>query len=97
MVGVDHSAAVARALGLKLRQVRLAQGCTLQEVASEAGISAPYLSRVERGDRKVPARDVLISICLRGLSLTVAQTDQVLLLAELAPLRRPRAERVAAR
>ena len=40
--------------GPKLREVREARGHSLRQVARQAGISAPYLSDIERGNRKAP-------------------------------------------
>jgi transcriptional regulator with XRE-family HTH domain len=49
-------------LGEVLRAERLAQGRTLSDVATDAAVSLPYLSEVERG-RKDVSSDVLHSIC----------------------------------
>jgi DNA-binding XRE family transcriptional regulator len=48
--------------GAVLRDRRLAQGRTLQQVATRAGVSPQYLSEIERG-RKEPSSEMLASIC----------------------------------
>ena len=50
--------ALARRLGSRLRDRRLALGQTLADVAAEAGISASYLSAVEKG-ANMPSLPVL--------------------------------------
>lgn len=49
-------------LGSALRSVRMAQGHTLREVSTDAGISLGYLSEVERGCKEVSS-EMLASIC----------------------------------
>lgn len=39
-------------LGAVARQIRLARGMTLRDLDKATGISAPYLSQLERGDRR---------------------------------------------
>ena len=64
--------------GSVLRRRRLAQGRTLQQVATRAGLSAQYLSEIERG-RKEPSSEMLESICgalgLRLADLLIAGAD----------------------
>lgn len=36
-------------IGLRIKQLRIEKGCTIQELADKAGMSAGYLSEVERG------------------------------------------------
>lgn len=49
------------ALGAVLRQRRLEQGRTLQEVAGAAAVSTPYLSEIERG-RKDASSEVVATV-----------------------------------
>jgi hypothetical protein len=49
-------------IGDVLRDERRAQGRTLADVASEAAVSLPYLSEIERG-RKEVSSDVLGAVC----------------------------------
>lgn len=49
------------ALGAALRTRRLAQGRTLQDVATAAAVSTPYLSEIERG-RKDASSEVVVTI-----------------------------------
>lgn len=50
----DHSSSpLPNELGRRLREHRLAQGLTLENVASKAGFDKGYLSRIETG-KKVP-------------------------------------------
>src|SRR6478735_6708251 len=64
--------------GAVLRGRRLAQGRTLQQVAARAGLSAQYLSEIERG-RKEPSSEMLDSICgalgIRLVDLLIAGVD----------------------
>ncbi len=50
------------ALGEVLREERLRQERTLRDVATEAAVSLPYLSEIERG-RKEVSSEVLRSVC----------------------------------
>ena len=50
------------ALGEKLRERRKERHASLETVASEAGISAPYLLKLERGDVNSPSPRVLARI-----------------------------------
>ncbi len=45
--------------GAYLRSLREAEGLTQREAASRAGLSAPYLAQVERGQRNPPSREML--------------------------------------
>ncbi|MHB1432301.1 MAG: helix-turn-helix domain-containing protein [Streptosporangiaceae bacterium] len=49
-------------LGAVLRRIRLEQGRTLAEVATDARVSMQYLSELERG-RKEASSEVLAAIC----------------------------------
>ncbi|ROR80213.1 Helix-turn-helix domain-containing protein [Plantibacter flavus] len=49
------------ALGAALRTRRLEQGRTLQDVATAAAVSTPYLSEIERG-RKDASSEVVVTI-----------------------------------
>jgi len=64
--------------GSVLRRRRLSQGWTLQQVALRAGLSAQYLSEIERG-RKEPSSEMLESVCgalgLRLVDLLIAGAD----------------------
>ncbi|MFC8177710.1 MULTISPECIES: helix-turn-helix domain-containing protein [Nocardiaceae] len=53
---------VREGMGRVLRRIRTEQGRTLQEVSSEARVSMPYLSEVERG-RKEASSEVLSALC----------------------------------
>ena len=46
-------------IGLRLRDIRLQTGATLGELALQLGVSAPYLSNIERG-RRLPSPELLI-------------------------------------
>jgi transcriptional regulator with XRE-family HTH domain len=49
-------------IGAVLRDERRVQSRTLADVASEAAVSLPYLSEIERG-RKEVSSDVLSAVC----------------------------------
>lgn len=68
-----------------LRRLREVQQLTMQEVADLAGLSKPYVARLERGLR-TPERDTLIALLLAAFSLPVAQANRLMLLAGYAPL-----------
>lgn len=68
-----------------LRRLREQQSLTLQEVADLAGLSKPYVARLENGKR-VPERDTLIALLLASFSLPVRQANRLLLLAGYAPM-----------
>ena len=46
----------------KIRRYRELRGMTLKELADKAGISAGYLSHLERGDRDNPSKEVMENI-----------------------------------
>ncbi|HWF81235.1 MAG TPA: helix-turn-helix transcriptional regulator [Streptosporangiaceae bacterium] len=58
----EHRPLLRTIVGDVLRRVRLDQGRTLADVASEARVSMPYLSELERG-RKEASSEVLAAIC----------------------------------
>ena len=57
-------------IGATLRRQRQAQGRTLRQVATAAGVSLTYLSEVERG-RKEASSEVLEAVCA-ALDLVLA-------------------------
>jgi transcriptional regulator with XRE-family HTH domain len=72
-------------LGARLREVRMASGLGLAEVAAASGMAMSYLSEVERG-RKLPTLTALLALA------DVHRVLVVDLLAEVYPLgtaRRP--------
>ncbi|SDU77482.1 helix-turn-helix domain-containing protein [Jiangella alkaliphila] len=92
-------------VGDVLRRTRRDQGRTLADVASDAKVSMPYLSEVERG-RKEASSEVLAAVCdALGLELsellgevrhdldehraTVIRLDTVRALRRRDPIRRP--------
>ncbi len=50
-----------KTLGMKLKEFRLSKGMKLQQIAKEMGVSAGFLSEVER-DKKVPGGEFFISL-----------------------------------
>ena len=50
--------------GAYIRKAREERGYSLNAVAKEIGISAPFLSDIERGNRR-PGTDVLDALCER--------------------------------
>jgi HTH-type transcriptional regulator, competence development regulator len=52
----------AEELGLRLQQVRELRGRSLRDVAEDAGISASYLQKIERGQVKSPSPNVLYTL-----------------------------------
>lgn len=61
-----------------LRRERLLTGVSLREFAMQAGISATYLSKIERGEFKPPSEEVIKRICV----LLNANSDEALALAD---------------
>lgn len=58
----DPSAEIGPEIGAEIRGLRKAQGLTLKQLASTAGISVGYLSEIERNLTRLPI-GVLKSIC----------------------------------
>lgn len=58
-----------RALGRKLRELRLARGERLDDTAARAGISPQYLSEIERGRKDASSEMVAAVIGALGSSL----------------------------
>lgn len=63
--------AVERAVGERVRRLREAKGMSLRVLAREAGVSAPMLSQVERGETS-PTLQVASKIA-SGLDLSLSQ------------------------
>ncbi|MGO8766571.1 MAG: helix-turn-helix domain-containing protein [Limisphaerales bacterium] len=59
--GVDEETIQSQlsSFGLRLRELRLRRGWTLQELAARAGLSRAFLSRLESGDRQASIAAVL--------------------------------------
>lgn len=72
-------------IAMALRRLRELQQLTLQEVSDLAGLSRPYIARLERGERQ-PERDTLVALLLAAYSLPVTQANRLLLLAGFAPM-----------
>lgn len=62
-------------LGAQLRLLRLHRRCTITTTAQRAGISAQYLSEVERG-RKDPSSEVVAAIA-GALNCTLAEVTDL--------------------
>jgi transcriptional regulator with XRE-family HTH domain len=52
--GIEHITAEDHLIGARIRELRKAQGRTLQHVATAVGISVSYLSQIERNVSKLP-------------------------------------------
>lgn len=61
---MDQARLVARQLGLRIRAARLSRKLTLQQLGTDSGLSAAYLSRIERGETATSIAN-LISITTR--------------------------------
>ena len=46
-----------------LTTLREGRGLTRAQLASEAGVSAPYITQMETGARSTPSKSVLASLC----------------------------------
>ena len=57
------------AFGIRLRELRLQRGWTLQELADQSGLSKPFLSRLESSDRQASIAAVLTLSRVFGVSL----------------------------
>lgn len=57
----DRARAEVTGIGVRLKTMRVERGWTQDEVASRAGLSKSYLSRIEEGDRQ-PSIAALLSI-----------------------------------
>ena len=69
---MDQAHQIARQLGARIRKARSAQKLTLQALGDDTGLSAAYLSRVERGEAAMSIANVILiatrlSIPLRDL------------------------------
>lgn len=82
-------------LGRRLRELRVWRGLSLRAVAGLAGVSAGYLSRVERGERAVDRRSVLEALAaalqvspgeLTGQPYRLADPEDVRVRGEVATL-----------
>jgi transcriptional regulator with XRE-family HTH domain len=57
------------AFGVNLKQHRLAKDWTLEDLAGRSGLSVPFLSRLESGDRQASIAAVLTLSAIFGVSL----------------------------
>ena len=71
-------------VGLHRGQRRRTSGLRREEVAAISGMSPDYLSRLERGDGPQPSAQIVHALA-RGLRLSVAERDHLLLLAGHTP------------
>jgi transcriptional regulator with XRE-family HTH domain len=69
--GPARAVSVAGRVGTGLREARLARGRTQASVAWEAGISQPFLSRIERG-RELGVSLVALTACASALEVQLA-------------------------
>ncbi len=67
------------AFGANLKQYRLRKGWTLDELARRSGLSKPFLSRLESGDRQASIAAVLTLSEVFGLSMAEMFETQVAL------------------
>lgn len=70
--------------GLLLGQFRKQKGITQVALARACGYDPSYVSRLERGARRPPDREMVIALC-DALGLTDAESEQMLLTAGYAP------------
>ena len=70
----------------RLLDARKQAGLSQAELARKARISASYLNRIEKGERRPPGRAVVLRI-VESLELDVETTDELLLSAGYAPVR----------
>ena len=59
-------------IGARIRRYRRSRGLSLDQAAGLAGISKPYLSRIERAERPIDSRGLLLQI---ATALEVSVTD----------------------
>jgi transcriptional regulator with XRE-family HTH domain len=58
-------------IGARIRRFRRARGLSLDQAAGLAGISKPYLSRLERGQRSIDSRSLLLHLA-QALEVSVS-------------------------
>ncbi|WP_353057240.1 helix-turn-helix transcriptional regulator [Brevibacillus sp. MER 51] len=58
----DKGIRVSAEFGLLLKKVRGNQNMSLREVEQRSGVSASYLSRLERGERRSPGLTVVFKL-----------------------------------
>ena len=79
-----------------IREAHVRGGRSLRKVGEICDLDHSYVSLILEGKR-LPTRDVLITLCLLGWYLDLFQTDEILLLIGYVPLgRSTRRETVAA-
>ena len=62
---------VARRIGARVRELRLAQGLSQEELAARANLDRTYISQVERGVKNVTI--VSLDRMAAGLGVTLAE------------------------
>ncbi len=71
--------------GQMLRQYRRKAGLTQNALAYKTGIHSSYISRIERGERQAPEREMVIKI-IDALGLDTRDANELLLSAGYIPL-----------
>ncbi|MHB8141063.1 MAG: helix-turn-helix domain-containing protein [Vulcanimicrobiaceae bacterium] len=62
----------ASSYGAKIRKARLKKGWTLQQLAEKTGLSHPFLSRIETGERRELTLSNAAALCV-ALGLTLEE------------------------
>jgi transcriptional regulator with XRE-family HTH domain len=68
---------VAGTFGVTLRRYRLRLGLSQNALAKVVGINASYINRLERGERRAPAREVAFALA-EALALSADDVDRLL-------------------
>jgi transcriptional regulator with XRE-family HTH domain len=77
-----HPTATRRALGQRLRALRLAADLTLAEAAEQVGISSSKITKIERAQLKVSQKDVVNLLDAYGETATGQELELLLMVRE---------------
>jgi transcriptional regulator with XRE-family HTH domain len=81
---VDHALKVKIIFGLKIRQIRLERGLSLNEVAQKVGFSVSYLNEIEKG-KKYPKSEKIMALAT-AFSIDYDELISLKLVNDLEPI-----------
>jgi transcriptional regulator with XRE-family HTH domain len=90
---VDTGVGLLDDFGELLQRSRKRTGLSQSALAAKVGVHSSYVSRIERGKREPPTRDIILRI-IEALQIERRDANQLLLSAGFAPLPNPDIDRV---
>ena len=73
--GVQDIAVLLKALGLRIRELRLLQGYSQESFADECGVHRTFMGTVERGESNLSFQNIAKVAATLGVSLSILFAD----------------------